>query len=191
MEASLAKLWRPLGAILIEWQLISEEQLAVALAEQERTGRRLGEVLVDLELVPRDVLVSVLLEQCGLENETQSGFGSGLLTELRKRGSVHRTAPLQVVVEQTSLPVAEAPIEPEKAPESQPEPVREAEPVVAAPERRNGGERRLPWGRRKAERNGHERADRLAAAFATLETWAAELQREVVEMRRVISEAAR
>ena len=37
---------RPIGQILVEKQAITEEDLAAALAEQERSGRRLGEILV-------------------------------------------------------------------------------------------------------------------------------------------------
>ena len=38
--------YRRIGTILVEWSLITEGQLAQALAEQEETGRLLGEVLV-------------------------------------------------------------------------------------------------------------------------------------------------
>lgn len=176
MEASLANLWRPLGAILIEWQLLSEAQLEVALAEQERSGRRLGEVLVDLDFVQRDVLISVLLEQCGLQSETQGGFGSGLLGELRKRGSVHRRAvPLKVVV-----------VDPDEADETD-ELAEAVEEPVEAPkvvERRR-------WGRRKADRVRTEPSAKLSHAFATIETWSSELQREIAEMRRLLTDATR
>lgn len=98
MEAS-AQLWRPLGAILIARGLLTLDQLDEALEVQRQTGQRLGEILTDLELVPRDVLVSVLLEQCGIEAaETQDGFGSGLLHELRRRGSAHRRTSVSLSV---------------------------------------------------------------------------------------------
>jgi hypothetical protein len=38
---------RPIGQILVEKNDITEEDLAAALAEQERTGRRLGEILIE------------------------------------------------------------------------------------------------------------------------------------------------
>jgi hypothetical protein len=38
---------RPIGQILIEKNEISEEDLQAALAEQERSGRRLGEILIE------------------------------------------------------------------------------------------------------------------------------------------------
>lgn len=172
MEASVATLWRPLGAILIEWQLLSEQQLEIALAEQQRTGRRLGEVLVELDFVRRDVLISVLLEQCGLESETQSGFGSGLLTELRKRGSAHRGMPLHVV--DATPPEAAAP---------------EVEPAREGESRAQPDERRRRWRRRKEDRDEADRAEQLATAFAAVESWAVDLQRQIVEMRRLIGEA--
>lgn len=38
---------RPIGQILVEKHAITEEDLAAALAEQERSGRRLGEILIE------------------------------------------------------------------------------------------------------------------------------------------------
>jgi hypothetical protein len=38
---------RPIGQILLEKEAITEENLEAALAEQERTGRRLGEILIE------------------------------------------------------------------------------------------------------------------------------------------------
>src|SRR6266508_568236 len=38
---------RPIGQILVEKEAITEEQLAAALEEQERSGRRLGEILIE------------------------------------------------------------------------------------------------------------------------------------------------
>lgn len=38
---------RPIGQILVEKKAISEEDLAAALAEQARSGRRLGEILIE------------------------------------------------------------------------------------------------------------------------------------------------
>jgi hypothetical protein len=38
---------RPIGQILVEKQLITNSDLSAALAEQERSGRRLGEILIE------------------------------------------------------------------------------------------------------------------------------------------------
>jgi hypothetical protein len=55
--------YRRIGSILVEWRLITESQLAEALAEQEQTGRLLGEILVSGYGVPRVDLADALAEQ--------------------------------------------------------------------------------------------------------------------------------
>jgi MSHA biogenesis protein MshE len=49
-----------LGELLIQQQIVSENQLAEALAEQKRTGRKLGRVLNDLGLLSEAALHEVL-----------------------------------------------------------------------------------------------------------------------------------
>jgi MSHA biogenesis protein MshE len=49
-----------LGELLVEQQVLTEEQLKKALAEQKRTGRKLGRVLTDLGMVREDVVCDVL-----------------------------------------------------------------------------------------------------------------------------------
>jgi MSHA biogenesis protein MshE len=49
-----------LGELLIEQKVINEEQLAKALAEQKRTGRKLGRVLTDLGIVEEQHLNDAL-----------------------------------------------------------------------------------------------------------------------------------
>src|SRR2546423_14202842 len=51
---------RPIGELLVEKGLITTEQLAVAVAEQQRTGKLLGEVLVDHGAVYRLALAGAL-----------------------------------------------------------------------------------------------------------------------------------
>jgi hypothetical protein len=84
MEAN--GLWRPLGELLVERELITPTQLEAALAEQSQSGRRLGEIIVAGGLVSRERLTQVLLEQCGLDLSTQGGFGSGLRGKLERGG---------------------------------------------------------------------------------------------------------
>ena len=52
-----------IGALFVEKGLITQEQLDVALEEQQRTGNRLGEVLVERFGVSRLDLASALAEQ--------------------------------------------------------------------------------------------------------------------------------
>jgi hypothetical protein len=54
---------RPIGQILVEKQAISEEDLATALAEQERSGRRLGEILIESGQISWLALARAMAEQ--------------------------------------------------------------------------------------------------------------------------------
>jgi hypothetical protein len=55
--------YRRIGTILVEWRLISAEDLAQALAEQKETGRLLGEILVNGHGISRVDLADALAEQ--------------------------------------------------------------------------------------------------------------------------------
>jgi HPt (histidine-containing phosphotransfer) domain-containing protein len=55
--------YRRIGAILVEWNLITDAELTQALAEQERTGSLLGEILVSTYGVSRVDLADALAEQ--------------------------------------------------------------------------------------------------------------------------------
>jgi len=56
-----------LGELLIENKAISEEQLKTALAEQKRTGRKLGRVLTDLGLVREETLHDILAKHLQIQ----------------------------------------------------------------------------------------------------------------------------
>ena len=49
-----------LGELLVEQKIITEEQLRTALAEQKRTGRKLGRVLTDLGIAREEVVCDAL-----------------------------------------------------------------------------------------------------------------------------------
>ncbi len=49
-----------LGELLVEQKIITEEQLRTALAEQKRTGRKLGRVLTDLGIVREEIVCEAL-----------------------------------------------------------------------------------------------------------------------------------
>jgi Type II secretion system (T2SS), protein E, N-terminal domain len=57
----------PLGTLLVRDGLLTTEQLELALAEKEQTGRRVGEIVVAHGWVPATNLASLLAEQHGLE----------------------------------------------------------------------------------------------------------------------------
>lgn len=98
--------WTPLGELLVEQELISREDLERALAEQAQTGRKLGEHFVEAGLVSVEQLTSVLLQQCGVDLSTDTGFGSGLRDKLAA-GTEPRRDPVRF-----EFPTEEA--EPEK-----------------------------------------------------------------------------
>ena len=50
METRVSKKVR-VGDLLLERQLINQEQLMMALAEQKRTGKKLGKAITDLGFV--------------------------------------------------------------------------------------------------------------------------------------------
>jgi hypothetical protein len=54
---------RPIGQILVEKQLITDSDLTAALAEQERSGRRLGEILIESGRISWLALARAIAEQ--------------------------------------------------------------------------------------------------------------------------------
>src|SRR5262249_38645011 len=56
----------PLGTLLVRDGLIATDQLELALAEKEQSGRRLGEIVVAKGWVEADALAGLLAEQHGL-----------------------------------------------------------------------------------------------------------------------------
>src|SRR5438105_15949572 len=77
--------WRPLGQLFVERGLITQDELEEALVEQRETRKRLGAILVSRGLVSGPELTSVLVDQLGMELTKESGFGSGLWDEIRRR----------------------------------------------------------------------------------------------------------
>jgi MSHA biogenesis protein MshE len=59
--------WLPLGALLVREELISNEQLELALMDQQGTGLRLGELLVQWGWVDSSAISRALAEQYDLE----------------------------------------------------------------------------------------------------------------------------
>ncbi|MCM1111818.1 MAG: Flp pilus assembly complex ATPase component TadA [Muribaculum sp.] len=56
-----------LGELLVNSRLLSEEQLASALSEHRKAGKKLGEYLVEQSIVSEDNLAMALSQQLGLE----------------------------------------------------------------------------------------------------------------------------
>ena len=88
MEAA-HPIWRPLGQLLVDKALLTQEELEDVLNEQSSSGRRLGEIIVQRRLVSGPALTSALAEQWGIVLTTESGFGTGLRAQIDAR---HRAA---------------------------------------------------------------------------------------------------
>src|SRR5258706_15530957 len=55
-----------LGDVLTGQKLVSQEQLKLALEEQKRTGRRLGRVLIDMSVLTEEQIAEALARQLGM-----------------------------------------------------------------------------------------------------------------------------
>lgn len=58
---------QPLGEMLVTMGLITQDQLQIAVKEQNRTGSRLGEVLVSLGFCSEDDISRMVAQQAGVE----------------------------------------------------------------------------------------------------------------------------
>ncbi|MGD2111863.1 MAG: GspE/PulE family protein [Gammaproteobacteria bacterium] len=63
-----------LGDLLVEKKLISENQLQAALAEQKKSGRKLGRVLIDHGYVDEEAMLRILSAQIGISYVDLSTF---------------------------------------------------------------------------------------------------------------------
>jgi len=94
--------WRPLGQLFVEKGLLTDDRLEHALAVQELTGGRLGDKLVELGFVTRHALARLLAEQYDGEFTLDTGFGTGLLSELERRNG--GSAEVEVEVASATTP---------------------------------------------------------------------------------------
>jgi hypothetical protein len=113
-------IWRPLGELLVEKKLLTEDELELALTEQADTGRLLGAILVERGYVSGPALAVALAEQYGVELHTERGFGTGLWAEIDRRHRAGRGKEPEdnvVKLEAVPAPVVEIVPDPEPDPE--------------------------------------------------------------------------
>ena len=63
-----------LGELLVERDFITAEQLAVAIAQQRTSGRRLGHMLIDLGFTTPDAVLGALAVQLGVAATRLNGY---------------------------------------------------------------------------------------------------------------------
>lgn len=70
--------------------MLTGAELERALAKQQETGRRLGDIIVECGFVSGPELANALAAQYGIELATESGFGTGLRSEIQRRHETDR-----------------------------------------------------------------------------------------------------
>ena len=99
--------WRPLGRLLVEQGLLTDDELERALVLQQATGKRLGETIVELGFVSGPDLASALATQYGIELTVETGFGTGLRAQIQRRHENDRGMPGPPALSIVETPAAE------------------------------------------------------------------------------------
>jgi hypothetical protein len=72
-----------LGEVLLQHGIVDADQLAVALAEQQKTGRPLGEIIVELGYAPGPIVAQALATQRGGMVKTEYGYATGFTSTVQ------------------------------------------------------------------------------------------------------------
>jgi chaperonin cofactor prefoldin len=118
--------WRPLGRLLVEQGLLTDDELELALAKQEQTGKRLGETILECGFVSRPDLSNALASQYGIDLQTESGFGTGLRSQIQRRHESERGRGFRPALVVVSNPTEPAAVENQESVELEPDEEREA-----------------------------------------------------------------
>jgi hypothetical protein len=182
--------------MLVDRGLLTPEELEDVLRAQQQSGRPLGQIIVDRGLISGPTLALTLAEQCGVELETDTGFGTGLWTaihsrhkaENRRRGDLRVVpAPNEAVSEAPPAVKQDETLKPSAAAE-------EPSPQVAVLQDAVGTDRQ------ELERLSRELADRdarlremtaLSSAVEAAGVQLAEANARVVELETALQERQR
>ena len=105
----------PIGEVLVEEGVLTQEQLERVLAEQKMTGRMLGELLVEQGIIPPAVMVRVLASQLGVQGcQLRHGLIDPALIPLVGQEEIERLRALPLFKVHDTLTVAMA--EPQSLP---------------------------------------------------------------------------
>ena len=135
----------PLGAILVQRGLLTQEQLAAALEESRRTGEPTGEAIVRLGFASAATVAQALATQHGGPLKTEFGYAVGFSETSSDAATPAAAAgsppppPVSPVPAQDERPAAPAPASAVRAtppvdPVPAPAPSRAAEPATPSPE---------------------------------------------------------
>jgi hypothetical protein len=109
--------WVPLGRLLVDGRVLTQEQLDFALGVKVESGKRLGEIVVDLGFTTERAIAGALAEQYELEYVDLAGveqivlriLGGGERTPLRRRD---RLRPHRLREDDDALRSAQSPEQP-------------------------------------------------------------------------------
>jgi hypothetical protein len=160
----------PLGVILVRRGVLTEQQLAAALAEQQRSGEKLGEVLVRLGFAIGPTVGLGLATQHGRVLKTEYGYAVGGIADWR--GGDSAPAPL-VAAPPVAAPPVTVPSSPEQPPLPKLAPTSAA--ISTAPPQRQ--QQQPPLERLEADKVAAE------AALDVFRLRCAELQRRISELQ--------
>jgi hypothetical protein len=194
--------WRPLGRLLVEQGLLSDDELERALEAQASTGQRLGETIVELGFVSHPALSRALAAQYGIELKGETGFGTGLRAEIERRHAREREDEIQPRLKMADTPPVLADVSQPEAPEVHAANVDELHlaqleeqwaKLAAAEELLANAERELTaWRRAAAHRRNQagrlvariRRRDSRIVELSAAEELLANAERELTALRR-------
>ena len=124
-----------LGAILVKRGVLSEDQLAAALAEQEQSGEQLGEIIVRLGFAAGPLIAQALATQYGRLLKTEYGYAVGFDDAAARPSSPPPVSSVPARAEQSAdpTPVAGLRVAPPVQAEQSADPTPAAGPRVAPP----------------------------------------------------------
>jgi peptidoglycan hydrolase CwlO-like protein len=188
--------WRPLGRLLVEQGLLTDDELERALVQQQVSGKRLGETIVAFGFVSGPDLASALATQYGIELTVETGFGTGLRAQIQRRHENDRGMPgppalsivetPQVEPEDYSHPVEGGQAERDGAAEAMLLTQLEEQwaRLAAAEDALTDSEREIAVLTRQRDRR-REQAARLVQRMRRREAQLAQPQQELAELGRV------
>ena len=95
MEAAALQFpWRQLGELLVAEELLTEDELEQALAEQASTGRLLGQIIVNNGYLSAFSLARVLSEQHGVHLQAREDEETAELTQIAEVAPAQAWRPL-------------------------------------------------------------------------------------------------
>jgi hypothetical protein len=101
----------PLGRLLVERGLLTEQELIQALLEQNRTGERIGKVLIRLGYVDEPTVAMALASQHGGPLKTEYGFATGFETDPPAAQPTEADAPSNEASPTATAPAEDDPAE--------------------------------------------------------------------------------